>query len=208
MDYPTYQPTSDVLPLSDDELQALDEQLQALPADTAMNIEALDGYLTALLVAPVSLASRPGADWLPVVWGGDAEAGAPFGSGKQRKRTTLLVLRHLRHLDAQLTQALRDPAAWQPVFSVAEVQGEEWVDAEDWCAGFLRAVELDAQAWGPWFDDPELGPALVPIALLGGDEASLDPAEVGRLQDPAVCDELSRAAMDAVMLLRERVSGG
>lgn len=207
MDHPAYQPASDVLPLSDDELQLLDEQLQALPGEGAMNIEALDGYLTALLVAPVPLAGRPGAEWLPVVWGGDGDGGAPFSSGKQRKRITLLVLRHLRHLDEQLRQAAENPAAWQPVFSVAEVKDEEWVDAEDWCAGFLRAVELDTEAWGPWFDDATLGPALVPIALLGGDDDSLDPAEVARLQDPAVCDELSRAVVDAVLLLRERVSG-
>lgn len=205
MEYPQYNPLSDSLPLSDDELQSLDHLLQALPGAAAMNIENLDGYLTALLVGPIDLSQRPGADWLPTVWGGDAaEGNAPFASSKQRKRATLLVLRHLRHLDGQLKDAEKDPGAWQPIFSVAEVQEREWVDAEDWCAGFLRAVELAPEPWGALFDDPQLGPALVPIALLGGDDSELGEADAQRLADPEVCDELSRAAADAVMLLRER----
>jgi len=201
VDYPQYNPLSDNLPLSDDELQALDELLQALPGGSAMNIENLDGFLTALLVGPFPLTDRPGADWLPVVWGAES----PFASSKQRKRATLLVLRHLRHLDGQLQAAATDPAAWQPIFSVAEVDEREWVDAEDWCAGFLRAVELAPQAWGELFDDPQLGPALVPIALLGGDDSELSAADAQRLADPEVCDEMSRAAADAVLLLRERL---
>ena len=207
MEYPQYNPLSDNLPLSDDELQALDQMLQALPGAT-MNIENLDGYLTALLVGPPGLASRPGAEWLPAVWGGDGEGNAPFASSKQRKRATLLVLRHLRHLDGQLQDASEDASAWQPVFSVAEVDRREWVDAEDWCAGFLRAVELAPGPWGELFDDAAMGPALVPIALLGGDDSELSEADAKRLADPEVCDELSRAVVDAVLLLRARAGRG
>lgn len=200
MDYPRYNPASDNLPLSDAELDALDEALASLPSDGAMNIEGLDGYLTALLLSPVPLAERPGRDWLPPVWGGDGEGGAPFASGKQRKKLTLLVLRHLRAIDEQLN---RQPEQWQPVFSLAEQSdGEELADAEDWCIGFLLAGDLDAEAWSPRFDDPMLAALLEPIVLLGGDEEQLDDKARARLADPAERDGLSRSVPDAVLALR------
>ena len=206
MDYPDYNPALDDLPLSDEELSALDALLQALPTDAAMNIEALDGYLTALLVGPPGLAAVKSADWLPVVWGGDGADGAPFASNKARKRATTLVLRHLRSIDGQLRELDAHPERWQPVFSVAEDGDEELVDAEDWCAGFLQAVALAPDDWGALFDDPALGPALVPIALLGGDESQLPAADAERLADPRWRDELSRAAMDAVPSLVQRLN--
>jgi len=201
VDYPRYDPALATPPLSDDELDALDALLQALPADNVMNVEGLDGYLTALLVGPPLLARQSTADWLPPVWGGDGAGSLPFASQKQRKRATMLVLRHLHAIDAQLRG---DPQAWQPVFSIAETDGAEFVDAEDWCVGFLQGVALDPEAWSSLFDDAEVGPALVPLALLGGDEAGLQPADVARLSDAAQRDQLSRAVVDAVLLLNER----
>jgi uncharacterized protein len=204
MDYPQYQPDIADAPLNDEEISTLDAMLQALPSEAAMNVEALDGYLTALLVGPPLLASAKTADWLPAVWGGDGADNAPFQSNKQRKRVTMLVLRHLRAIDGQLRDVAEHPERWQPVFSVAEADGVELVDAEDWCAGFLQAVPLAAEAWGALFDDARFGPALVPLALLGGDESELSATDAERLADPAVRDELSRAVMDAVTALRLR----
>lgn len=199
MEYPDYNPATPNLPLSDDELAELDTLLTRLPGGAAMNIEALDGYLTGLLVSPTGMTGRRTAEWLPAVWGGDGAEGAPFRSNRQRKDTLVKVLRHLRHLDGLLRD---EPDAWQPVFSVAETSdGEELADAQDWCAGFLMAVDLDAEAWAPWFDHPEIGPALVPVALLGAAEEDLPAAEAQRLADPAVVDELSRSVPDVVLAL-------
>ncbi len=199
MDYPQYDPRLDTPPLDDAELDALDQLLQALPGDEVMNVEALDGYLTALLVGPPVLQRLRTADWLPAVWGGDGEGSAPFPSQKQRKRAAMLVLRHLHGIQTQL-QGL--PEGWEPVFSIAETDTGEWVDAEDWCAGFLQATVLDSEAWGALFDDARWGPALVPVALLGGDGAGLGEADQARLADPQQRDALSRSVVDAVLALR------
>lgn len=231
LDYPHYNPNSDHRPLADDELEALDELLSILPGAGAMNVEILDGYLTALLVAPRPLIELPGADWLPVVWGGDDAAGgaAPFASQKQRKRVTMLVLRHLHDIDTRLRQSPKD---WQPVFSVASLDAlgladtaagddeeepisDDLADAQDWCAGFLQAVELDPEGWGALFDDPVLGPALLPIAVLGSDsvlgDTGDDKADVepnhDPLADPIEVDRLSRAAAEVVLVLHQRRLG-
>jgi uncharacterized protein len=205
MDYPSYDPKSPNTPLTEEELAGLDELLNTLPSDAAMTLDAMDGYLTALLVGPSLIGAS--ADWLPAIWGGDQEpAPAPFASNQKRKRTTVLVLRHLRSIEAALSGP---PDAWEPVFSVAEVpgsQGEELADATDWCMGFLAAMDLAPDAWAPLNADPEIGPGLATIAFLGGDIDA--PPESGEddedLDDPQVRDQLSRAATDVVLKLWAR----
>jgi uncharacterized protein len=202
VDLPRYDPLLATEPLSDADLDALDELLLALPSDNPMNVEALDGYLTALLLGPRSVDRLPTADWMPAVWGGDAApAPAPFASQKQRKRVVTMVLRHLHGIDHALRSA---PARWEPVFSVAEVDGQELADAEDWCIGFLQATTLAADAWGALFDDAALGQALVPIALLGGDDGDPSAEAAAQRADPATRDALSRGVIDAVLALRAR----
>ncbi|MBV8605228.1 MAG: UPF0149 family protein [Pelomonas sp.] len=199
MEYPQYNPSSDHRPLSDDELAALDELLAELPGDGVMTIEALDGYLAGLLLTPTPLEQRPGADWLPVIWGGDGDGTAPFASGKQKKRALMLVLRHVQSIALQWRE---QPDRWEPILSVAETEdGEEIADAEDWAAGFLCAVDLAAEAWDPLFNDPTLAALLEPIVLLGTDAAELDDAGRARLADPVERDALSRAVPESALAL-------
>jgi uncharacterized protein len=215
VDYPDYDPASAVTPLTAAELGALDTLLQTMPADGAMSLDGLDGYLTALIVGPGDLLKQlPTAEWLPLVWGGDGpggnDAAPPFASKRQRKATVVMVLRHLRHISQQVLQAPQD---WEPIFSVAEKGADEWADARDWCTGFLQAVDLLPSAWEAAWDDPALGPALAPLLVLGGglaDEPAAPAApdgdtdegdDAGDLDDPEVCDGLSRAVPDAVLRL-------
>ena len=207
MDYPSYDPKSAVTPLTEEELSSLDDLLTNLPSDGSMTLDGMDGFLTALLVGPTPIASLKTSDWLPTIWGGDQEpAPAPFASNQKRKRTTVLVMRHLRSIEAALSGP---PDAWEPVFSVAELpgtQGEELADATDWCMGFLAAMDLAPDAWAPLNADPEIGPGLATIAFLGGDidappESDEDAED---MDDPQVRDQLSRAATEVVLKLWAR----
>lgn len=203
MNYPQFDRASNNTPLSDEELEAFDTLLQALPADGAMNIEGVDGYLTAMLLGPAeSLDQGPTADWLPLIWGGDGPDGEPFASNRQRKRATLFALRHLQAVACQL----RDhPKHWEPLFSIVEAKGEEWVDAQDWCTGFLQAVDLQPDAWADWQADEELGPGLAIIALLGGDELpEPDSEEAQALADPAARDAMAREVFAGVLAMHAR----
>ncbi|MFT7721606.1 MAG: UPF0149 family protein [Roseateles sp.] len=199
MNYPHYRPESDDRPLSDEELNDLDELLAALPADATMNIEALDGYLAGLLLTPGrALADLPGEAWLPEVWGGDGDADpAPFASGKQRKKVVMLVLRHLHSI---ATAWQRAPQAWEPIFSFADGEDEdtEYADAEDWAAGFLMAVDLAPAAWAPWFEDAATAALLAPIAALGSPDGALAEGSA------EARDEASRAIPDAMLALWAR----
>jgi uncharacterized protein len=205
MDYPRYDPQSPVTPLDPAEISALDRLLQSLPADGAMTLDGADGFLTALQAGPPELlATWPTADWLPWVWGGDGPLGneeaRPFASKRQRKDTVVLLLRHLRHLGAQFAIA---PDDWEPIFSVAEKGADEWVDASDWCAGFLQAVDLLPDAWGDTWADP----ALAPLLMLGGGLEGVALADTLPEGDLAAIDEASRSVPELVLGLHARWRG-
>ena len=205
VDYPRYDPASPVTPLGPNELDGLDQLLQALPADGVMSIDGVDGFLTALLVGPPELlATLPSADWLPWVWGGDGpggnEAAEPFASKRQRKATVVQLLRHLRHLQHQLDTA---PAEWEPVFSVAEKGPDEFVDARDWCAGFLQAVDLQPSAWDAAWGHPALGAPVAPLLALGGGIDGVDTPAPPADDDLAALDAISRTVPDAALALRQ-----
>jgi uncharacterized protein len=204
VDYPRYDPASPVTPLSPAELDSLDHLLQALPADGVMSLDGVDGFLTALLAGPPAVLTEwPTADWLPWVWGGDGpggnEAAEPFVSKRQRKATVVQLLRHLRHLQHQLDTA---PAAWEPVFSVAEKGPDEFVDARDWCAGFLQGVDLLPSAWDTAWADPALAATAAPLLALGGGIEGIEGAAAPADDDLAALDEASRAVPDAALALR------
>ncbi len=202
MQYPRFDPTSPITPLSPAELATLDALLPSLPSDAAMSLDGMDGYLTALVVGPASvLSGLDTAEWLPAVWGGDGlegpAAATPFATQRLRKNTVVMVLRHLRHLHHQLQpqQLQQNPAAWEPIFSVAEQGADEFVDARDWCCGFMQAVDLAPDAWGNTWLDVRWAPLL---ALGGGLPGLEQPTGGPDINDPAVCDELSRAVADLV----------
>lgn len=207
MDDPTYDPASPLTPLTAAEIEGLERLLaqitQQHPEQGAMTLDGLDGYLTALAVAPPALLSTvPSREWLPLIWGGDdsARPPAPFASRRRRKDTVVQVMRHLRHISHQLQD---DAPDWEPIFSIAEQGADEWVDARDWCTGFLQAVDLLPSVWDGVFDDT-LNAGRQAIVRLGGglgraEAASVDDSE---LDDPATCDALSRQVPDAVLGLR------
>lgn len=204
MDYPRYNPASPLTPLTPAELDALDQLLLALPCEGVMSLDGVDGYFTALLSGPPALLQDlTTADWLPAVWGGDGPHGnaaaEPFASKRQRKSTVVQLLRHLRHLQQLLTDS---PETWQPVFSIAEQGRDEFVDARDWCAGFLQAVDLRPETWSSAWADPALLEAAAPLLSLGGTlDGVFSPPPPTDDDNLPELDAASRAVPDAALAL-------
>ncbi len=153
--------TASSRPLSDDELSAYDDLLQAAGAhsDHPLSVEELDGFTAALLVMPRQV---PAEEYLPVLFGDagldalpDDAARRLFQDCFERRRNEIA-----RGLAAPV-ENLADPKAyaplivdWAAVLKEMSRQDAEALQDEDippyaqlWAAGFLVAVEHWEDDW-------------------------------------------------------------
>lgn len=174
-------------PLSDEEIDELETFLMsgATPGD-CMDIITLDGFLTALAIGPKLVLP---SGWLPLVWGGEEEP--VFESSAQAERIIGLMMRRFN----DICRALRESATgFEPLLYASEVDGEtKWI-GEDWCVGFMEAVDLSFGDWQPLFDDKPGCALLAPILTLG--------TEAGREELEACADPEAKceAALEALGL--------
>jgi uncharacterized protein len=161
-------------PLSPTEISELDAFLMSeATSDECMDIVTLDGFLTALVVGPGLI--RPNV-WLPVVWG-DASDPA-FDSAQQAERVIGLILRRMNAICAMFGE---HATRFEPLLYEREVEGGALWSADDWCWGFMRAIELSFEDWDPLFADQSNRVLVVPILMLGTEEG-LD--EIDAAADP------------------------
>ncbi|GGJ97240.1 UPF0149 family protein [Luteimonas terricola] len=144
--------------LDDDHIQRLAALLEqrAVPFK-GLNLEALDGFLSALVVAPSLVLP---SEWQPVVWGGKPPR---WDSIEEAQEVQGLLMGHwnmcsarVRHGDDDLPDHLA-PLLWLP--EDPELTGEEALREDeldvghDWALGFFAAVGLREQEWDRWLDD-------------------------------------------------------
>ena len=134
-------------------LAALLEQ-RAVPFK-GFNLEALDGYLSALVLSPEPIAAE---EWQPPIWG------APPRWEEGERAGIDALLDDQRHLALQRACFEGDdlpddlaPLLWLPDDPDALADDGDEDDGEldvgrDWAFGFFRGVELRAQAWERWLD--------------------------------------------------------
>jgi uncharacterized protein len=188
-------------PLSAAELDELEAFLMSgATPDECMDIVTLDGFLTALVVGPELV---PPSLWLPTVWGGTNEP--MFESSQQAERIIGLVLRRMNAINEMFGE---NTSGFEPLHYARETGDETHRLADDWCVGFMCAIELAGNAWEPLFDDETNRVLLMPILMLGTEEgqdeieAAADPvAEYERALEML---ELSVEAIDAYWRLRRK----
>ncbi|KAF1697457.1 UPF0149 family protein [Pseudoxanthomonas daejeonensis] len=145
-------------PLQLDDTQI--ERLSALLEQRAVpfrgfNLEALDGFLSALVVAPSPV---PPEEWQPVVWGGKAPG---WGSPEEAQEVQDLLAGHwnmcaarARHGEQDLPDHLM-PLMWLPEDPEDgdEALGEDELDVgREWALGFFEGVALREAEWDQWLE--------------------------------------------------------
>ncbi|MDQ3205721.1 MAG: UPF0149 family protein [Pseudomonadota bacterium] len=140
--------------LDDEQIERLAELLdqRAVPFK-GFNLEALDGYLSALAVSPGEV---PMSEWEPQVWGKPPR----WDDADERERIQSLLAGHMnmaaarvRHGDDDLPDHLA-PLLWLPEDPEDE-QEDELDVGRDWALGFFSAVALREEPWDAWLDDNE-----------------------------------------------------
>lgn len=163
-------------PLSDEELQGLEQFLLGVDADESMTLDTLDGFLHALAIGPETvMPSR----WLPKVWGqDDGNMRPPTDDEKQVNHLLGLVMRHFNSIVFGFGQR---PPFVEPLWGTTQYDAlGEFEDAEMWAYGFCEGVNLNRMAWQPMLSDPQGARWYRPIGLLGEDDFSPDQDELTR----------------------------
>lgn len=199
-------------PFSDADFERLDDLLWdgAVPRD-GMNLEAVDGFFSALFVAPAPVDIE---DVLPGIWGGGA---APFEDADRNEELRSLLLAFWRSVGRRIAQTdLDDAAAHIPAIQLSEdvfeAVSQNRLDAleddtpygADWAAGFEYGMYLQQEAWDARLEaDPELEEAIsVIFALSDPDEDELDE---GDLEDDLEDDDFEQFEAEDTALSAEDV---
>ena len=176
--------------LTEKEFDELDRFLMSDScSDETMAMDALHGYLTAIAIGPEPVAME---EWLPRVWGTEADDAPDFRDDKQAARIQGLLSRALEEIVVTFDVAPKD---FEPLFSVHQWKGKEVLDAEAWCWGFLEGVSLRDAAWQALRDSPQAS-LLRAIRLLGAEE--IEEEEVALVDDPMKCHKLAIEAEASV----------
>jgi uncharacterized protein len=135
--------------LTDDELRTLDEFLAGNQPGEVTNLEMLDGFLSAVVVAPRAIA--PSA-WLPRAAG--AFERMPDLDAAQRIVGLVMRLHNeiVARVDKPMPEDLEDLVdADLPLIAIPEDDdpdaGDEHPVGAAWALGFLMGRELDTEAW-------------------------------------------------------------
>uniref|UniRef100_E6VQE5 YecA family protein n=1 Tax=Rhodopseudomonas palustris (strain DX-1) TaxID=652103 RepID=E6VQE5_RHOPX len=118
-------------------LAQLEEDLADNGPDV-MQVEELDGFIAALLVCPEMI--KPG-DWLPTVWGGDADEPAPFTDLDHANSIFALIMQHYNEVATTLAEHPERYRPLMPGIGTGDVVWEMWID------GFGAAVDMWPEHW-------------------------------------------------------------
>ena len=171
--------------MPEDEADALSAILDRVENTGIANIEALDGFLTALAVGPEGLGPH---DVINFIVPADSRA-TIFASMAEEQKFVELVRRHRQ----RISRAYSTGEVYIPLLYA----GDNGVPSgNDWAWGFLRATALVAADWANAADDGNHGPPIVPIWSLAYEDHP-DPAF---RSNAAPFSKVERAALIAAMI--------
>jgi uncharacterized protein len=129
-------------PLSEQELLELEELLvseELFPE--AMNLDALDGFLTALIIGPAAIGAE---EWIPAVLGIEKSA-LPEGT---LERAVSLLVRYGSTISAIFSE---NPDTFRPLFELSTyacAEDEEFA-VQSWSNAFMDGIEMRYDEWAP-----------------------------------------------------------
>jgi uncharacterized protein len=151
-----------VSPITEEEIDELSEFLDSV--ETAMSIEKLDGFFSALVIGPDVV--QPSEHW-PIVMGSESMESEAFEGQQQFERIFGLAMKFWN----TIADTLHAGEIYRPVFLTDE---DGHIHGNEWAQGFMQGVELRADQWAEVFTDQTLSDAIVPMLALAQENESQD----------------------------------
>lgn len=149
--------------------------LSGMVPQSAMDLDMLDGFFAALAAGPEPLQPE---QWLPLVWGLDADSASQMDFPDDQQRVLSLMVRYKAIVEEVL---LRSSETYLPLFGRCSFSdhSEERIAVENWARGFLVGIEPVRETWQPLFDEDTEFSALSPVFLLAniGEDGDIDEAQ-------------------------------
>jgi uncharacterized protein len=144
-------------PLSDQEFETLAALIAQVDDGDIADIEALDGFLTALAVCPELV---PPSEFLGVIQSGaDEDGDLVFEDMDEAQAFVGLVMRHWNNINRTLAKD-------EPHMPVLLEDAAGVAHGNNWANGFLRGMRLREPAWNAMVNDEERGGPFIPIFAL------------------------------------------
>jgi len=143
--------------LTEEEYDKIDQVLARVKGGAISNVEALDGFLTALVICPELV--KP-SEYLKLITSGETEDHDPvFESTTEAERFFGLLMRHWNVIN----DTLRRGEIYLPVLDRDDAG---IAHGNDWANGFIKGTHLRYSVWGKVVNSETRGGPFVPIFAL------------------------------------------
>lgn len=143
-------------PLSDAELDYLEDFLKSCKGGRALNVEELDGLVAALIAGPEIVMP---SEYHPEVFGGEVSEVCEFSSVEAANKIFELLTRHWNTIAGTLFN--------HEVYVPLVLENENGVaHGNDWARGFMRGMHMRHDGWAALVNDEENGGCLIPMLML------------------------------------------
>ncbi len=142
--------------LSSEQLIRFEELLTRSKSSGGLNLEEVDGFLTALACAPRAVIPQV---YMPVIFGENTEQ-KPWGTEDEFKELIdLMAIFHAQKVNRMAAENLAPQLTLRP-------NADGVITANDWASGFMKYVSLDSSSWLPLLSDLDHRGKLVSIMAL------------------------------------------
>lgn len=151
-----------------DPIEILDDFLSSDDAaDDCMMIDELDGYLTAIILAPTSIETN---EWMPLIWG---TTGQPH-TGYQEEADEVQSI--IQQMCDDTATSLEKGITFEPLFhQEMDGNGNTRAEPQHWCIGFMKGLALSEAEWKD--GDDTIEQHLQPIIFFSQGTKEVDPMD-------------------------------
>jgi len=183
-------------PLSELELDRLDEFLRSHKSGKAMNIEEVDGFFCALIAGPEIVMP---SEYLSEVFGSETSEILGFNTLPEADEILGLLIRHWN----EIAKSLSKREAYLPLLLEDE---NGLVHGNDWARGFIRGTRLRQEGWAELLNDDDHGGCMIPMLMLcheHDEDPAMRPGPISPKQREKLIMSMAAGLVGAYVYFRE-----